>query len=299
MLARHRRRRVVDELASASGRRRVTPGLVAEAREPDLKHGGGALRDLQALDWAGWARGDGGTAALVAGGYLDPEDVELLDRARALILDVRVALQRTTGGRGDVLARQEADSVAVALGAPSALGMQRALAMRARDVAWIARDVWRRLQATERGPLGRRGRRDRPLGEGVVLRDGEVDLVADASVDLVLAWRAAAAAARRDAPLARRALRRLGELEPDPAAAWPPGALAQFEDLLAQGAAAVEVCEALDHVGLWGRALPEWDTVRACAAEPLPPLHGRPAPARDGGRGHHPRGGGPRGGRPG
>src|SRR4051812_27194087 len=47
-LAPRRRNRVVDALASAAALRLEQPGPIAEMLEPDLKNGGGGLRDVQA-----------------------------------------------------------------------------------------------------------------------------------------------------------------------------------------------------------------------------------------------------------
>src|SRR5262249_58984039 len=106
--------------------------------EPDVKEGAGGLRDLQSLDWAGWAFGGRGAIdALVERGYLTDDDLKRMDAGRELLLDTRVALQRVTTGRSDRLALQEQDAVARQLDFDSADAMVRDVANAARDIAWI------------------------------------------------------------------------------------------------------------------------------------------------------------------
>ena len=137
-LATKRRARVVRGLADAAELRRVRPGPIAEMLEPNLKEGAGGLRDLHALSWAGATLGHPapGLEALVAGGYLDPSDLVVLGSAAAHLLDVRVALHRTTAGSSDALTLQEQDAVAVLLGDGDADILVRRLARRGsgRDV---------------------------------------------------------------------------------------------------------------------------------------------------------------------
>jgi [protein-PII] uridylyltransferase len=63
-------------------------------------------------------------------------------------------------------------------------------------------------------------------------------------------------------PIAPITLTRLLECPPLPVP-WPAGALDHFVGLLASGAPAVGVFEALDQAGLLLRLLPEWETVRS------------------------------------
>ncbi|GIU91042.1 MAG: hypothetical protein KatS3mg010_2141 [Acidimicrobiia bacterium] len=119
-LARRRRVRLLAALADAADARRVRPGPVAEMLEPDLKEGAGGLRDVQALGWGAVALGSDGLPGLVERGFLTVEDERRLEAARAALLDVRVALHRVTGGRGDRLVLQEQDAVAAALDVPDA-----------------------------------------------------------------------------------------------------------------------------------------------------------------------------------
>ncbi|MGH9033351.1 MAG: ACT domain-containing protein, partial [Acidimicrobiia bacterium] len=135
------------------------------------------------------------------------------------------------------------------------------IASAARTVTWISTDVWSRLRTAERGPGGRLARRDRTLSEGVVLREGRVRVTADATVDTGLVLRAAAAAAGRGVDLDRAALERFRvELE-EPA--WGASERDELIALLGAGRDAVPVLEALDHVGVFERLLPEWPRVRA------------------------------------
>ncbi|HKA93831.1 MAG TPA: ACT domain-containing protein [Acidimicrobiia bacterium] len=260
-LAVRRRRRLVDDLRSAADGRREKFGFVAEVLEPNLKEAAGGLRDLQSLSWAGWTLGEpGGLRALVDRGYLRPADPASLAVANARLLDARVALQRVTGSRSDVLSLQEQDAVAPETGAADADALVRELAAAGRTVSWLASDVFARLQDTERGPGGRRSRRDRDLGDGVVLRDGRVAFSVDAHLDGKLVLRAAAAAAGLRAPFDRGSLERAQGIAD---VAWDAETRDAFVSLLRAGRGAVPAFEALDQAGALTRLLPEWDHVRS------------------------------------
>jgi [protein-PII] uridylyltransferase len=259
-LAVRRRARLVEDLAAAMAARRDHPGPVSEMLEPNLKDGAGGLRDLQAFDWVGWALGPpGGVDALVGSGFLQAGDRSRLEDARARLLDLRVALHRTTGGRGDVLLLQEQDTVARLVEAPDADVMARELAGTARTVAWIAGDAFDRLRSAEAGPAGRGGGRERELAPGVVLRDGRVALGGD-DVGGAQVLRAAAAAAELDVAFDRAALERCADVADD--FQWSDDARESFVALLRAGASAVPVFEALDQVGALTLLLPEWEHVR-------------------------------------
>lgn len=259
-LAERRRGRLVDDLRSAADARREKFGLLAEMLEPDLKDAGGGLRDLQSLSWAGWTLGEpGGLAVLVDRGYLRARDPARLAAANERLLDVRVALQRVTSSRSDVLTLQEQDAVAAETGAADADALVRELAAVARTVAWLVADVFARLEDTQRGPGGRLSRRDRDLGGGVVVRDRRVAFSFDAVLDGELVLRAAAAAARLRVPFDRASLEQsqsIGDV------AWSADTRDALVALLRTGRGAVPVFEALDQAGVLTRLLPEWDHVR-------------------------------------
>ena len=259
-LARRRRQALVDDLAGAAESRRRSPGPVAEMLEPELKQGSGGLRDLQALAWTGWALDESGDLeALVALGYLDPEDRRRLDVARERLLDIRLALHRSTGSRSDRLTLQEQDAVASRLGVGDADALVRTLSEHGRDVAWIALDVWRRLGSAATGPA-RRGSRSREISPGVVLRDDRIAFSRGDVVDALAVLRASIAAAQQEVPFERAALERCASIT---SVRWGSAEREAFIELLATGARAIPVLEALDHVGALTKLLPEWDHVRS------------------------------------
>jgi [protein-PII] uridylyltransferase len=251
---------VLRTLADAAAQRRVRPGAVAEVLEPDLKEGAGGLRDIQSLEWAGFALGVPGTAGLVARGFLSDDDAGRLRAGRERLLDVRVALHRVTGGRSDLLVLQEQDAVARAVGAADADVLVRDLATIAREVAWVTRDVWMRVEDHLSGPPGRVARPDRVLAEGVVMREGRVALTEDGTIPALRVLEAAAAAADAGVPFDRSSLVRLRAMD-EPG--WDVWERAAFLRLLRAGERAVPVFEALDHEGVLVRLLPEWEHVRS------------------------------------
>jgi [protein-PII] uridylyltransferase len=268
-LAQRRSRRLLTQLAEASALRRVRPGLVAEMLEPDLKDGGGGLRDIQSLAWAGDALGAPGLLGLEARGFLTEPDAPRLAAARALLLDLRVALHRVTGGRSDRLALQEQVAVAALVRAGDGEGpdsdapadaMVRQLSTLAREVAWVSQDVWSRVRDHLDGPSNRVAHRDRVLAEAVVLREGRVIVTEEPPVSALRVLEAAAAAAEVDAPFERATLLRLRSMS-DPT--WDVWERAAFLRLLRAGAGAIPVFEALDHEDVLVRILPEWEHVRS------------------------------------
>ncbi|MCB9373739.1 MAG: [protein-PII] uridylyltransferase, partial [Microthrixaceae bacterium] len=251
---RKRPKKWLTELGTRVASRHAQAGEVAFLLEPDLKEGRGGLRDVHALHWAELLHP-----------VLHPGDDAVLERAYGTVLDVRVALHRHTGRPGDHLHLQDQDAVAELLGLPDADALMRSLATAARTIAWVGDETWERVESSLAGPRRRTAGRDRPLDDGVVLRDGEVHVAADATPadDPALVLRAAAAAAGHGVRLERASLDRLAAeapLFPDP---WPEGARDLLASLLLTGPAAIRVLEALDHKGLLSRMLPEWEPVRS------------------------------------
>ncbi|CAN5838796.1 [protein-PII] uridylyltransferase [soil metagenome] len=260
---RKRSSRFLAELGQRVEARHHRDGEVAFLLEPDVKEARGGLRDVHALAWA--ARS--GRPVLVEG------DAEALAAAEDTLLGVRVELHRATGRAADELLLERQDEVAAALGDPDADALMARVAAAARTVAWIGDEAWHRLSSSLAGPLGRLSRRDRPLGPGLVLRDGEVHVIAardgdgaveePVPVDATLVLRAGAAASRAGVPIDRPSLDRLTEAVAVVDGPWPEGAREALVDLLSSGPAAIGVIEALDQRGLVHRVLPEWEPTRS------------------------------------
>ena len=262
-LAARRGSRILPVLADAADLRRQRPGSIAEMLEPDIKEGAGGLRDVQSLEWGGWALGGpGGTATLLGNEFLTEADLDRVLAGRELLLDIRVALQRVTNSHSDRLALQEQDAVAAQLGFESADALVHDLARAAREIAWISGDVWSRVRDMLAGSSGKGAPADQAEAEGVWLRGGRIhiDTDPDGSVPALRTIEAACAAAEHAVPFDRPSLTGLRATgEPT----WDVWQRAGFVRLLRSGAHAVPVFEALDHEGVLARLLPEWEHVRS------------------------------------
>jgi [protein-PII] uridylyltransferase len=250
---RKRAKRWLAAMAQRVRARQAEAGEVAFLLEPDLKEGRGGLRDVHALRWAQAART-----------ILWDTDGASLDAAYDRLLAVRVELHRRTGRAGDRLLLQEQDAIADALGYEGADALMRAVAHAARTIAWTSDDSWARIESSLAGPLGRL-RRERPLGGGLILRDGEVHVAqgADVACDPAIALRAAAAAARHGTQLDRQTLGRLRAESVGPATPWSTATRGALTELLLAGPPAILLLEALDQQGVWERYFPEWPSVRS------------------------------------
>lgn len=250
----------LDELAESAQQRWLRSGDIAHRVEPDLKNGHGGLRDVQLLD------------ALSAGQLVDRAGPDVRD-SRELLLDVRTEVHRRAGRGRDVLRAQEADDVATALDLGDRFDLARRLSGAARTVVYAV-DVALRSARAALPPRGRarltglrslgRAPQRRPLDEGVVEHSGQVALARDANParDPALALRVAATAARTGMPVAAGTLGTLADIAPELRQPWPRAALEELLSLLGAGPPAVDVIEAMDRTGLWGRLFPEWGAVR-------------------------------------
>ena len=189
-------------VGQAVAERHERAGEVAFLLEPDLKEGRGGLRDVHAQHWAEAAR-----RILLEG------DEASLAESYDTLLDVRVALHRRTGKASDRLLLQEQDGVAEDLGFADADVLMAEVAAAARTIAWTSDETWDRILSSVKGPRGRGASADRRVGQGIVIRDGVVELTADAEPlsDPTLVLRAAAAAAEAGLRISRRAVH--GEVE--------------------------------------------------------------------------------------
>jgi [protein-PII] uridylyltransferase len=249
---RHDAARRLPALEAVTAERHAKFGDVAFLLEPDLKEGHGGLRDVTTL------------AALAAAGNLVESD-PAIDQAHATLLEVRVALQRVTNRRSNVLGLEQQDDVARDLGDADADLLMTRVAGAGRTVMWHTDDAQQRVRAWVAGP----GRRSSPghivqLGHGLILRDGDV-VLADAhlaSEPATLA-RVAAAAAHVDAPIARATQRQLADQAPVLDTTWSTDTREAFVAFLGAGAAAIRVFETLDQHDLMTRLIPEWAAVRS------------------------------------
>jgi [protein-PII] uridylyltransferase len=250
----------LEELAESTQQRWLRSGDIAHRVEPDLKNGHGGLRDVQLLD------------ALSTGQLVDRIGPDVC-AARDLLLDVRTELHRFARRNSDTLRAQEADEVAAALALGDRFDLARSLSGAARTVVYAV-DVGLRTARAALPARGRarltglrnlgRGPLRRPLDDGVVAHGSQVALArgANPARDPALVLRVAATAARTGMPVAPGTLTTLADTAPELRRPWPRPALDELLSLLGAGPSAINVIEAMDRTGLWGRLFPEWGAVR-------------------------------------
>lgn len=250
---RKNRRKWLPTIVDHASERERSNGELAFLLEPDLKSSSGGLRDINAVEWI-----------QAAGIEVLDQEARDLRAANEVLLAARVELHRSTGRKGDRLLLEEQDAVAEALGIADADVMMSRISASARTVTWIADDVFLRVRNQLRRFRFRSGRA-RTVSDCVNLVDGTVVLAPDAPVgkDPELIVRLAVAAAEHRARVDRDSLDALVEFGPKIPTPWSPDARDLLVRLLLTGRDAIPVIETLDHVGLFGRLLPEWEPTRS------------------------------------
>ncbi len=246
--------RWLPSLREALLTRTVTPGEVAFVLEPDLKLGRGGLRDAHVLRWL---------EAMEPG--LLTADRATFDAAHRVLLDARVALHRRLTRPSDVLLLQEQDGVATDLGYPDADALMAAVAGAARAIEWLTDDTFDRVSL--HGSRWRRRPKERRLGNGVAVRDGQIHLDDPVSNDPLAAaiqlLDVALAAAHSELRMGRSTLEALAAVPSTLPTPWPAEIRDRFVELLRCGRPMIAVMESLDHWGLLTRILPEWEPCRS------------------------------------
>jgi [protein-PII] uridylyltransferase len=255
-------KRRLPALAAATRERWQRVGDLGHATTPDLKEAHGGLRDAVLL------RG------LLATWLIDVPAAELA-RLQGRLLEVRDALQSTTGRATDRLVADYAAEVAARTGFPDPESLRVELASVGRGIGHLAAVALRNvdwLLTPARAGTARRPVLD-VVAPGVGAYRGEVVLTerADPGSDVLLGLRAAEAAATRDLVLTDAAAARLGRDLPVLPEPWPAEGRSLFARTLAAGPALVDVWESLDQYGVVDAMLPEWAGVRYLA--PQSPVH--------------------------
>jgi [protein-PII] uridylyltransferase len=230
-----------ERLRDAAATRRERYGSAAHLLEPELKEGGGGLRDVASIGWLQSAVG----GSLERAGVLRPREREALDDAEEFLVRVRSALHLEAGRRADRLVLDEQPDIARVMGfsdQPRLLatdGLMRALFEHARQVEHV---------------LGLA--LDRVSGRG----DDGAPLTPPADAAGVL--EVLARLADRDAAPSPALLDAIEAADvPDPVP-WTPELRDLFMRLLARGAEGVRALESLDRLGMLARYLPAWTEVR-------------------------------------
>jgi [protein-PII] uridylyltransferase len=130
-------------LGTAASERRERYGSAAHLLEPNLKEGGGGLRDVASLGWLERALG----RSLEDAGMLGPRERASLAAAEEFLTRVRSALHLETSKRADRLVLDHQPAVARAMGfadEPRLLaedGLMRALFEHARTVEYLTEEI--------------------------------------------------------------------------------------------------------------------------------------------------------------
>lgn len=220
--------------------RRTRFGSTAYLLEPELKEGGGGLRDVHAIGWLQTVRG----RKLEEEGLLRSAERERLTAAEEFLTRVRSALHLETGRRTDRLLGEQQLGIAQAMGfedEPRLIavdGLMKAVFEHARDVDGLIDDVVFRGSRSSERPA--------PLEPTDVA--GALTLVATA--------------VEEDRSLSAAELDAVETVEAPDEIDWSDAIREAFLRILRAGPGAAAALEALDRLGLLVHLMPEWDDVR-------------------------------------
>lgn len=257
-------RKWIVELHAAVRERHQKAGEAAFLLEPDLKESRGAVRDVQAIEWALHTNVEGIADGLVC------NLTELRCHAQPII-DARIELHRATRRASNVLRLQDQDEVAERLGMTDADELMSLISESARTIAWLSDRFWDLVERSQK-KIGRNSTKQLVVGSGLAISAGALrvtdrtQLITQGDRGRIL--RVAATAARHSVLPDPATLHWLSSLAEQPCTEDAEGRWTQPErdDMLAlldSGQPLIAVVEALDHYRLFERVLPEWHDVRS------------------------------------
>ena len=228
------------KLAANARDRRGRFGSTSYLLEPELKEGGGGLRDIHAFGWLQKVRGP----ALEDDDLLRPSERDQLEAAEEFLTRVRSALHLDTGRATDRLLQDQQPGIAEAMGfqdEPRLIavdGLMRAVFEHARGVDALTDDIIVR------------GRRTgvRPIAAAPAEPTQALSLVARATTE--------------GRPLSATELDTIEAGARSEYIEWSPAVRDAFLEILRAGPAAPEGFQTLDRLGLLVRLIPEWSDVR-------------------------------------
>jgi [protein-PII] uridylyltransferase len=246
-------------------------GHAGHLLEPNIRDSAGGLRDIHTLEWAAKLMpGAESLHGLSTAGFLSELDARTIMQARSFLLRVRIELHLATNRHQDQLYLPDQDDVARRLGyaatddRPSADRLMQELYRHARQVAVIVDSFWDRTLHAKRRRF-RRTATTQTLGDGCVLQDGRIEVLAVThSREDPAGWlRVFRRSVRHGAPVGRAALNRLHEeLADEPELEWSTDAREVFLDLIQGGTEGVDALEAMDLAGFLQALIPEWEPIR-------------------------------------
>jgi [protein-PII] uridylyltransferase len=228
----------VDRLAEAARERRDRYGSTTYLLEPELKEGGGGLRDIHAFGWLEAAR----DRVLEEEGLLRPAEREQLDAAEEFLTRVRSAMHLEAGRRADRLLLEQQPAIARSMGfedEPRLIavdGLMRSVFEHARAVDALTSDV-----------IVGHGRAAGPPVPPIQSMADAVALVADA--------------AQAERALTAPEVEAIEEADLGEDEGWTDDVRDAFMGIV-RGPHAVAGLESLDRLGLLVRLIPEWRDVR-------------------------------------
>jgi [protein-PII] uridylyltransferase len=231
---------LANELRADALERLQRAGPTSSRVEPDLKQGGGGLRDIQMLGWLSTALG----RSLEDAGVLQAAERAAVDAADEFLERVRSALHLETGREGDRLMLEHQPAVAEALGFVDEPGLIAA--------DGLMRQVFEHARAVEhtwRNVFGRRS------------PDASAAVAVEPTPDGILRAFASRAVEHGDAVLPVTALDEIGAASVPQDIAWTAEIREAFLTILRAGGGE-QALEALDRLGLLVRYLPAWAEVR-------------------------------------
>ena len=242
--AREEARVFAERLREDARARRERHGPVSSLLEPDVKEGGGGLRDVHALGWlAVVITGRRELSMLEGPGLIRRAEREAVDAAEEFLVRVRSALHLETGRATDRLFLDHQPSIARAMGFDDEPGLRavdalmRAVFEHARQVEHVSGSVFHRYLQGESGVVEVE---DTP--EGVL--------------------RAFADATRERTVMAAATLDRIEAIELPEEIVWTEGVRNHFLGIVRAGEDGTRTLETMDRIGLLERLVPEWRPVR-------------------------------------